>query len=265
MSFLGTCPHCSNEIPQDRYIGGSAICECGWSDKTSLNRVLKQNERKTIRALVIGALLTVGLFSHLAIWGSYALQIPLVELQELTGTLSRQGYLELADACTALGRYACAKSADTEITTSLNDISGLALRAHLEERLGEGPAALASLTAYFAAGGKDATASVAYGRLLEAAGRNDEALKAYDYAVQNPGELLPVQATTGLVHVLMKQGRYQDALTRITAFHESAGNAVGYLNTELAQLETYLGAQAKTAAKPKGKKAAGAQKRVAAI
>ena len=44
----------------------------------------------------------------------------------------------------------------------------------------------------------------------------------------------------------MKQGRYEEALTRINNFHASADNANGYLNTEKSQLENYLSKQAKT-------------------
>jgi tetratricopeptide (TPR) repeat protein len=253
MSFLGTCPQCSTEIPKDRYVSGFAICECGWSDTTGLRRANKAHDKKAVRSLVAGAVILVALFAHLSTWGSYSAAIPLVKIQQLTGTLSKAGYLELGENCIALGRFECAKSAYADLFSSNGDASGLALRANLEDRLGETAAATNDYAAYFSAGGKETKAFVAYGHLLETANRNAEASTAYENAIATTGEVLPVQATTGLVRLLMKEGKYELALERIKAFHESAGNAVGYLNTELTQLESYLGTQAKASAKPKSK------------
>ncbi len=49
--------------------------------------------------------------------------------------------------------------------------------------------------------------------------------------------MLPIAATGAIVRILMKQGQYTEARTRITEFHKSADNAKGYLNTELTQIE----------------------------
>lgn len=257
MNFIGTCPQCSNEIPSNRVLNGFAICECGWCDNSGLNKLNKKNEKATINAMVAGAVALVVVFAYLATWGSYSFEIPFVKLRQITGTLSKQGHIELAEACIGLGRYECAKSAFLEISTSLGDNSGIAMRAKLEERLGESAAALSSYAQYMRTNGKDSSAFVAYARLLENANQSEEAFKYYEGAIANAGETLPVQATTGLVRLLMKQGKYEEALTRIQTFHQSAGNAVGYLNTELTQLENYLGVQAKASAKAKSKKVSG--------
>jgi hypothetical protein len=45
---------------------------------------------------------------------------------------------------------------------------------------------------------------------------------------------------------MMKQGRYQEARQRILAFHASAGNAKGFLNTELTQLDNYFASKGKS-------------------
>lgn len=249
MAFYGSCPQCAQEVSQDRFINGVAICECGWTDNSRDLLLDRKNEMKKVKTLFATAAILVGLYAHLLSWGSYAVEIPFAKIGQITGMLSRDGYTELADACIQLNKWECAKDAYTDLYTSKRDLNGLAQRASLELRLGETQNALASYAQFFAAGGKNADASYQYGFLLENAGRQEDAMKAYEFGVANAGDRLPVKATTGLVQLLIKQGRYDEALSRITAFHESAGNATGYLNTEQAQLESVLSQQAKSTKK----------------
>jgi len=249
VAFYGSCPQCAKEVSQDRFINGVAICECGWTDTSHTFSLDRKNEMKKVKILFATAAVLVALYAHLLNWGSYAVEIPFVKLGQLTGTLSHDGYQELAGACIQLNKWECAKDAYLDLFTSKRDLNGLAERASLELRLGETQNALATYAQFFAAGGKNADASYQYGFLLENAGRPAEAMKAYEFGMANAGDRLPVKATTGLVQLLIKQGRYDEALARIETFHQSAGNATGYLNTEKAQLENVLGQQAKSTKK----------------
>lgn len=221
------------------------MCECGWSDSSSSLKVAKVAERKTIRVMIAAAVTLIAVYGHLLNWGSYAVEIPFVKAGQITGLLSKEGYRELAAVCIKLNKWSCAKEAYTDLFTSKQDVEGLAERASLEYRLGESEIATATYASYFAAGGKNSDASYLYGYLLESAGRPADAQKAYEFGITNAGDRLPVRATTGLVQLLIKQGRYDEALSQINAFHESAGNAAGYLNTEREQLENQLSLQAK--------------------
>jgi len=264
MTFFGSCPRCGVEIPRDRFVNGTAICACGWCDPGPNIKADIKNENKTIRTMVLSALVLVGLYAHLLNWGSYALAIPIVKLQQLTGTLSASGYNELADACLGLAKFECAKNADLDLYRERGDISGLAALAKLEMRLNENQEAMQASAAYFKAGGTSADAAIIYGRLLESTGQNSDAQKYYEAAIANSGVTLPVVATTSLVHLLMKLGKYEDAFARLEAFHASAENAKGYLNTEESQLQSYLSQQAKSG-KDRRAKPSAAPKHVARL
>jgi len=246
MVFTGTCPQCSQQISDSQLLKGFALCHCGWTDTTAAKYTDKRNEKRTIRTLIAAAVILVAMYAHLLSWGTFAVQIPFVKLGEFTGLLSKAGYLELADVCVVLNKWDCAKDALTEVYTSKRDPAGLAARARLEARLGETAKAINTYSAYFAVGGNTIESMNHYGDLLNFADRNEEAIKAYESAIANTGSFLPVKAITGLVHVLMKQGRFEEALTRINSFHASADNAKGYLNTEKSQLENSLRKQAKS-------------------
>jgi hypothetical protein len=83
-----------------------------------------------------------------------------------------------------------------------------------------------------------------YAKVLEAAAQDGEAQRVYEKSIAANPAVLPVQATTGIVRLLIKHGQYAGAYDRILSFHESAENANGYLNTEMSQLQKQLGEKA---------------------
>jgi hypothetical protein len=246
MSIYSNCPRCGRDIPQDGYSTGFAICTCGWCDPTPETRASKTSEKKTIRAMIIGSLALVVVYGHLVSWGSYSLEIPIVKLQKLTGTLSTAGYVELAETCISLAKFSCAKDTYLGLYEDKGDLNGLAGLAKLQVRLGETNDALATSARYFKAGGTNSETALNYGRLLESSGQFEPALQYYGLAISASGNVLPVQATTAKVLLLIKIGRYENAYADIESFYASAGNAKGYLNVEHEQLVQYLGKQAKS-------------------
>lgn len=255
-----SCPRCGNHIPHDRFVNGRAFCDCGWMSAPAANQTVIGNlndiERKTVIGMVGVTVILVGLFAHFAVWGSYGFALPFVKIQQMTGTLSTNGYEDLAKICIELRKYSCAKEAYSGEFNARGEKAGLAHLARLQVRLGERAPALKTLEAYFKSGGQATDAASLYGQLLEEANRSDEAIRAYELAITHAGETLPVTATTNLVHILMKQGKYAKAYEAIESFQSSAGNAIGYLNTEKAQLESYLHRQADRGGQPRSRRPA---------
>lgn len=256
MQGHGFCPQCNKEIPQERYLNGTAICECGWFDKGASMKAQSQAERQTIIAMIGASVFLILLYGHLINWGSYAFSIPVVKLQQITGTLSKDGYKELAEACIRLNKWSCAQESYLDIYKQTNDPEGLAGLAHLQVRLKDHKAAMSSYAAYFKAQGHNGDAALEYAKLLEEAGDTQMAFKYYEASIQMRPQILPVMATTSIVRLLMKQGQYAQAYERILDFHASAGNANGYLNTEMTQLEEYLGAEGRELKRKAAKKVA---------
>ena len=179
-------------------------------------------------------------------WGNYALEIPFVKVAQLIGMLSPSGYTELAEVCVNLAKFDCAKGADLDMFEKTGDLRGLEALAKLQMRLGENQNALSTSARYFRSGGKSAETGLNYGRLLLASGQSEMAIQYFDFAIANSGDVLPVQATTEKVRLMIKLGKYDQALASIESFYQSAGNAKGYLNTEHTQLEDYMSKQAKS-------------------
>lgn len=240
MTIHGCCPKCGSEISHDRFINGQAICKCGWFDDRSARQAALSAERKTILSMIVGAFVLAIGFGHIATWGSDAISVPLMKVQQMTGTLSDQGYEKLATSCLTHGKYECAQKTYQKRYSATRNVEALAQLAKLNMQLGQNEDSLASYTAYFQAGGDDTEAAYLHGKLLESANRFEEAIDMYELAAEKSEETLPVLSTGAIVRLLIKQGRYEDAYSRIQDFHESSEQAKGYLNTELSQLENHL-------------------------
>ena len=201
----------------------------------------KELEKRAIKSMYIAAAVLVTGFMYVSSWGSYSMSLPLIKLQQITGTLSPQGYEELAQACMSLGKYDCVREAYMGGFKKSADPIFFAKLGRFEARLGSLQPSINAYGSYFKLGGTDADATIQYAKLLEEANLLDEALKFYEAAIPARPEALPIQATAGIVRVMVKQGKYKEARERIMEFHRSAGNAKGYLNTELAQLNAHFG------------------------
>lgn len=232
----GFCPRCSAELTQADHSAGFAICKCGWFDNESNHNAVEKNEKKTMGVLAGAAVVLVLGYGHLISWGSYAIDIPIVKIQQMTGTLSAAGYDELAQNCIVLNKWSCATNAYVDLYHKTQDPSALAKLASLQSRLGNATAALATYNEYHRVGGKEADALLKFGRLLDEAGQTDQAFKVFEESIAARPEVLPVQATGSIVRMLMKQGRYEEAHRRLVEFRKSAGNAPGYLNTEFSEI-----------------------------
>lgn len=251
MTVHGFCPQCNSEIPRSRLSSGYAICECGWFDVTPSNNNRKKEEQRVVVAMVAATIIMALSLMHYANWGSHAFSIPFIKIQQLTGTLSPEGYKNLAKVCLSLGKNECAKTAYLGLYKQARQVDGLAEYAYISSRLGETAVAQQVYGDYFRLGGKDGEAALRYAKLLEQAGREDEAIQFYDLSIQYRPMVLPIQATTGIVRIKMKQGLYEEAYELLMAFHQSAGNAKGFLNSELTQLENYFATQPNKALKAK--------------
>ena len=240
--FQGFCPQCGEHIPLERYVGGRAICLCGWRDETAFLDASDHRERVTAVGYVAITFVSAFVLAYMFSWGSHALDIPGLKIAAWTGTLSPSGYKELGQDCVDLGKLNSAEHAYFQMYRDAHDAEGLALLASLQARQGKAIPATMTYAAYFQAGGTDVDATVGYAKLLEANKQVEPALKQYDLAAQRArADVLPVAAISGSVRLLISQRRLEEAYARILTFHASAENAKGYLNTERANLESWLG------------------------
>lgn len=243
MAHFAHCPRCNHDlhtgiISGNIQAGGLAICShCGWFESKAQARARIKTENQTIVAMVTTTVAILLLTAHMLSWGAHAFSVPLLKVGQLTGTLGASGYNDLAQMCLDLGKLPCAKQAYIENFRKNRDLESLAKLARVQVRNQETQNAITTFAAYVNAGGRNGEAALLYGQLLEQAGQDAEALRMMELSIVSRPDSLPIAATGAIVRILMKQGRYEEAKERLVRFHESAGNAKGYLNTELSQIE----------------------------
>lgn len=250
MSLFGSCPRCASGLHKG--LGGFSVCsQCGWNESPNQGSARVKAENQAIKAMAITAVSLLLVMAHMLNWGAHAFSIPFLKVGQWTSLLSPQGYDELAQAYIDQGKYPGARTAYIDSFRTHRSAEPLAKLARLQVRLQDTQAAMATFQAYFQNGGKDGEAALLYGQLLEQGGQDNEAIKLFELSITLRPDQLPIAATGALVRIFMKQGRYIEAHEKLTAFQASAGNAKGYLNTELGQVEQ---AMAHYKLKPRTKK-----------
>ncbi len=243
MAHYSHCPRCNHDlhtglISGNLQAGGLAVCTyCGWYESKAQARARIKSENQSIVAMVTATVSILLLTAHMLSWGAHAFSVPALKVGQWTGMLSKGGYDELAQMCTDLGKLTCARDAYIENFRKNRDLEALAKLARLQLRNQESQSAMSTFATYINAGGKNGEAALLYGQLLEQSGQDGEALRLMELSIESRPDQLPIAATGSIVRILMKQGRYEEARERLTRFHGSAGNAKGYLNTELSQIE----------------------------
>jgi tetratricopeptide (TPR) repeat protein len=243
MQSFRICPQCDHHLTSENHVG-VLLCSCGWNDRASEQTAKKAMEKTTSVYLIASMAVLVMAFSHLVSWGAYSLSAPVLKVGKVAGLLSINGYNQLADACLATGRFDCAEGAYARSFEEFKQSGELLKLAKLQLRLGENAKSRESYLLYFKAGGKDQRAMVKLGNLLEADKNYAKALKTYQQAyvasLKNSKTELPIEAMSGIVRVLMKQGRHREVYARIIKFHNTSETAKGYLNVELAQVREVI-------------------------
>jgi tetratricopeptide (TPR) repeat protein len=244
MSFTGFgshCPKCANEITTDRIVDGHAICACGWVDNSAYVKAEGQRQKNLCKLFAVAALVMVLGYGYALSWGPYAGTIPFIKVATLTGMASPETYNQLIEACTVMNKWSCAEQAHLDLFHKTRDPEALARLAKLQTLLKNLPAASDTYAAYFKAGGKNPDVPFFYAEVLEQTGHADQAMPYYQMSVEQNPTKLNANATSAIVHIMMKAQQFEQARGVIDTFRASAENAKGYLNTEEDEITKILG------------------------
>lgn len=223
----------------------------------------KNGQRKVQKSLTLATAILAAVILYLFSYGRFALELPAMKIMQITGQLSPDGYLKLAQIHIDLGQFQAAEAAVIEVYKLNQDPVALARLAQMTRKLGDSKKSEKYYQTYFKAGGKDPEFALEYGALLEKNNQPQEARAQYETAIEWSGESLPIRATGALVRLLMQSRQNEVAFRTVVQFHNMAENAKGYLNTERAQLEAVLGPKrANEIARPLSEKAVHTRKRV---
>jgi len=244
------CRVCGREITAKDFLGTSTICRCGWSDQKAQKKIDQVTQKRTITAFFVTAALLMLGFHHAYTWGRHATEVPLLKLAKMTGTISDQGLEKLFEACRNQGQWSCVDETAQSLYLKTKDSKYLARLASIQSRRGLLNEAARTYDAYVAAGGREYEALIRFAQLLELQKSTiNRSLEILTLAVENPGDRLPVRAMSILLKILMSEGRHQEALERLTRFHEQSTQAKDYFAQELKTLNEIIKRSKKVAAR----------------
>lgn len=204
------CPRCHQPISEERLRSLPTICDsCGFSVSSIQHHANDQKFEERNRNLVIG--ISVGvlvLFFHLATWGSYSLEVRLLQTRHILGLGSIKSLDRMVAICTELKYYDCiegsyARQARIDARFSSRHAEFLMTRHKFAE-------AAQSLRAYVKVAKKDPQAFTLYAMSMGEIGKIDEAAKYYEYALAAQG-LRKTDLVQSYVKHLTRAKRYAEA------------------------------------------------------
>lgn len=240
MNIGQLCPVCGNELGADRLLSGTIVCACGYSDERARAAAERRSEQRAIVGFMVFCSALLIFFAHAISWGGHMWRIPFLKASHMIGTISAEGMDSLIQACFDRSKWECVQDVHVELFQKTKNPAVLARLADFRQRLNREDDAILTYDWYVRVGGQESEALYRYADLLERQGKVTQAIELYAKSVATSGERLPVRAMSGLLRLFMQEGRSQEALDHLKAFHESSGNAKDYFASELQKLEETL-------------------------
>lgn len=244
MGMMPSCPKCGTELATPF----AKVCGCGWFDNREAIKTERNREKRAIAQIIMGAILLAVVVSQFATWGGSLFPVYAIKLKQTLFLGSEKDHLRIANYCRELRNWKCVEKSYRAMMSDHKSVTAIGDLARLKFQLGDYPSARKLFSEYFAANGNSPANMVIYGKILEASKASIEALEYYKMALKasehTDSQILPVEATSGVVRTLIKTGRHREARATILEFHGSTENAKGYLNNELQQVEQVLKSRA---------------------
>jgi tetratricopeptide (TPR) repeat protein len=236
MFQFGTCPRCKSDIDEKRLASNPVICQaCGFTPNVAGRRVAAQIERKFLKTSLAITFVLVAGFIQAVNWDRYAVEIVPLKIKQWTHTASTMDLMRINLVCRERLKHDCVESALSDMSQS-GQLEALAELGKYQAKRGRKAQAANSLAQYFSQGGLDLEANYQYAKVLSELGQIDQAASRFDQVIKARPETLQITVTQHYVHMLMNNGRRDQALALIKGVRGTSPEASLFMETEFKAL-----------------------------
>jgi tetratricopeptide (TPR) repeat protein len=247
MMQFGHCPRCGNEISAERIVGGTLVCNCGWTRSLRSDSVDRSNIDRTCASIIVIGALLIASFLHAVNWDRHFFAIIPLKAKHVIGMANTQDLDKIAEICAERKKHECVERAYADIEKqqpqNIENLARLGLLQYKRDRFNN---AAATFAKYFQLKGSDLDAIYTYAQTLTRLKRFDEADTYYRSALQKKDDVLQVTVIRNYVQMLMSTSRLQDAKAVILKYRKGSASANLFMAKELEDIRARLG-EVKTA------------------
>lgn len=239
---FGNCPQCGTEVSQERVLGSSIVCECGWTKSLRSDAANRRNMDKTCAAIVLIGGLLIASFLQAVNWDRHFFAIIPLKVKQITGSASSTDLEAIAAICNERKKFECSERAYVQIArkhpsnlANLNRLGQLQLQ---RERYAQ---AVDTLTLYFSQKGSELDASYTYAQALTKLKKYDQADRYFRFTLDQRQSVLQVSVVRAYVQMLIEAKRLTQAREIILTYRKKSQTAEMFMNKELAEIRLKLG------------------------
>ena len=144
---FGHCPRCGSEINGERIVGGTLVCECGWTRSLRSNSVDRNSVDRTCASIILLAGLLVASFLQAVNWDTHFFAIIPLKAKQVMGIAQPLDLEKIASICVERKKHECVEKALVDISriqpANLENLSRLGQLQYKRERLNNAAATFA--------------------------------------------------------------------------------------------------------------------------
>lgn len=247
MLHFGHCPRCGSEISAERIVGGTLVCDCGWTRSLRSDSVDRSNIDRTCASIIVIGGLLIASFLHAVNWDRHFFAIVPLKAKQVIGMADTSELGKIAEICAERKKHECVERAYADIEklepSNIENLSRLGQLQYKRERLNN---AASTFAKYFELRGSEIDAIYAYAQTLTRLKRFDEADTYFRSALQKKDDVLQVTVVRNYVQMLVSANRLQDAKGVILKYRKNSASANLFMSKELDDIRARLG-EVKTA------------------
>ena len=244
---FGHCPRCGNEITSERIVGGTLVCECGWTRSLRSDSVNRSNVDRTCASIIVIGGLLIASFLHAVNWDTHFFAIIPLKAKQVAGLAQPADLEKIATICMERKKHDCVERALVDISRiqpmNLENLSRLGQLQYKRDRLNN---AAATFAKFFHLKGKSLDATYTYAQTLTRLKRFEEADRHFKAALKMKDNVLQVTVIRNYVQMLVAANRLQDAKSTILRYRKDSASANLFMSRELEDIRARLG-EVKTA------------------
>jgi len=248
MLQFGHCPRCASEITSERIIGGTIVCECGWTRSIRSDTVDRSNIDRTCASIIVIGGIVIASFLHAVNWDKYFFTIIPLKVAQIIGTADAGDFERIASICEERKKHDCVEKAYMGIVrvqpANLENLNRLGQLQYKREKYQE---AVQTFTKYFAQKGKDVHAAYSHAQALVKLKRYEDAGKYFRFALAQKEDVIQVTVVRAYVQMLVTSNKLRDAKSTILAYRKKSASANMFMTKELEDIQARLGEVVKTA------------------
>ncbi len=242
------CPKCQNTIPEERLLGSTVVCSCGWTSAASTSKSDRKTQMKTALTFTFTSSLFLLAIIQFINWDRHFLSVIPLKAKELTRTASYEDYRSLAAICAERLKHDCTeRSLFLAFKQNQSSIETLEELGTLQVQRSKWAEAVETYTAYFQIGGDNYVAAYNFARSLGATGKIDTAVRYYEKALAAKPDVFQVTIAQSYIEFLIQNERFEQAHDAISNIRKLGENTAQFMDKEYKEIQERLGLRKKVA------------------